>query len=165
MELLQMLSASEIVAQIFCFFLVLFILRKFAWKKILKLLDERKEKIASQLKKIEDAQAEVAKIKAAYEDKLASIDSAARARIQEAISEGRKITDEVRKKAHHEADEIISNAKSNIRHELSVAKEALKYEIFELTIKATENVIQEKLTEDDDRRLIRDFLDKIGEAE
>ena len=54
MELLKMLSASEVFAQILSFFLLLFLLRKFAWKKILGLLDQRKEKITSDFKEIEN---------------------------------------------------------------------------------------------------------------
>ncbi len=49
MELLKLLSTNEIVAQVLSFLILLFLLRKFAWKKILKILDERKEKIALEL--------------------------------------------------------------------------------------------------------------------
>jgi F0F1-type ATP synthase membrane subunit b/b' len=52
-ELLKMLSGSEILAQILSFFILLFLLRIFAWKKILGLLDQRKEKISSQLSEID----------------------------------------------------------------------------------------------------------------
>ena len=58
MELLKMLSGNEIVAQILCFFLLLFLLKHFAWKKILDLLDQRKEKISSQLGEIENTKLE-----------------------------------------------------------------------------------------------------------
>jgi len=165
MELLKLLSTSEVFAQILSFLLLFFLLRKFAWKKILKVLDDRRDRIASELKRIEDGQAEVSRIKSDYEARLATIEALANKRIQEAIAEGRKITDEVRKKAHEEAQEIINNAKANIKHELAAAKDELKDKIIDLTIAATENVIQEKLTEEDDRRLVKDFLDKLDEIE
>jgi F0F1-type ATP synthase membrane subunit b/b' len=54
MELLKLLSGSEIVAQIISFLVLLFILRIFLWDKVLKVLDNRRERIASEFKQIED---------------------------------------------------------------------------------------------------------------
>lgn len=165
MELLKLLSASEIFAQVISFLLLLFLLRVFFWKKMLGLLDARKERIAAGIKKIEDSQREVAKLKSDYETKLDEIEITAKARIQEALEQGRKITEEVRKKAHEEAQDIIENSRANIKFELGKAKEELKEQIIDLTIKATESIIQEKLTEEDDKKLVGDFLDRIDEIE
>jgi len=160
-----MLSANELFAQIISFLLLLALLRIFAWKKILALLDARKERIASEFKKIEESQAQTSRLKAEYETKIAYIDNEARKKIQEAIGEGRKITDEVRKHAHEEAQQIINNAKANIHHELAVAKEELKDKIIDLTIAAAGNIIQEKLTAEGDTKLVREFLDHMDEID
>ena len=163
MGLLELISANEVVAQVISFLILLFLLRIFAWKKILKLLDERKEKILGEFKKIEDTKAEVSGLKADYEVKLASINEITEKRIEEAVAEGRKITDEVRKEAQLNAQLIINDAKESIKYELSQAKEELKIKIVDLTIRAAENVIQEKLTEEGDKKLVEQFLDKIDE--
>ena len=163
MGLLELISANEVVAQVISFLILLFLLRVLAWKKILKLLDDRKEKIAGEFKKIEDTKAEVAGLRADYETKLASIDVIAEKKIEEAVAEGRKITDEVRKEAQLNAQLIINDARESIKYELSRAKDELKIKIVDLTIRATENVIQEKLTEEGDKKLVEQFLDKIDE--
>ena len=163
MGLLELISANEVVAQVISFLILLFLLRIFAWKKILKLLDERKEKILGEFKKIEDTKAEISGLKADYEVKLASINEITEKRIEEAVAEGRKITDEVRKEAQLNAQLIINDAKESIKYELSQAKEELKIKIVDLTIRAAENVIQEKLTEEGDKKLVEQFLDKIDE--
>jgi len=163
MELLKLLSANEIIAQVISFLLLLFLLRIFAWKKLLKLLDDRKNRIASEFKNIEDTKQEIAQLKAGYDAKLLNIDEIARVKIDEAVASGRDITDEIRKKAHEEAQEIINNAKRDIKYELDKAKEELKDKIIDLTMSATEIVIQEKLTGEDDKKLVKDFLDKVDE--
>lgn len=160
-----MLNTNEIVAQIISFLLVLFLLRAFAWKRLLKFLDDRKERIANEFKQIADTKLEVTRLKSDFQAKLASIDELAAQKIQEAVSEGRKITDEMRKKAHEQAQDIIENAQQNIRYELGKAKEELKDKIVELTISATENIIQEKFTEKDDKKIIQEFLDKVDKIE
>lgn len=165
MELVKLLNLNEIIAQIISFLLLLFLLRIFAWKKILNLLDSRKERIASEFKRIEDTKADLEKTRLEYEARLAKIEVKASQMIQEAIAQGREITDEIRKNAHSEAQDIIDNARQNVKFELTKAKEELRDSIVDLTIKATENIIQEKFTEGDDKKVISSFLDDIDKAQ
>lgn len=161
MELLKMLSANELVAQIIGFLILLFLLRIFAWKKVLGLLDKRKELIASEFKKIEDTKNDIEKMRLDYDAKLASIEQAAKHKIHEAVNESKVILEDARKNANIQSQEIIDNAKNSIKYELSKAKDELKNEIIDLTLKATENVIQEKLTEKGDRQIVQNFLDGV----
>ncbi len=165
MELLKLLTANEVIAQLVSFAILFFILRKFAWKKILSMLDQRRDKIISEFKRIEDTRVEVTKLRGDYEVKLEAIEKLAREKIQEAIDEGKKITELTRKQAHEEAQDIIESARAGVRYELNKAKEELKDKIIELTMKATENVISEKFTEKDDKAIIKDFLTKLDKAQ
>ena len=165
MELLKMLSGSEILAQVLSFFLLLFLLRLFAWKKILGLLDQRKEKINSQLIEIENTKFEIARLKSDYESKLSTITAAAQAKIDEAIQEGREINDQMRKKAHEEAQDIIIDARKQVKYEVSKAQEQLKEKIVDIALGAARTVIQEKLTADGDRKIVEDFIREVEKAE
>ena len=164
MELLKLLSVNEIVAQVVSFLVLFIILRVFLWKRILGLLDARKEKIASALSEIENAKLEADKLKNDYQGKLNLIDKLAQDKINEAVAKGRHITDEMRKIAHEEAQAIIESARANAKYELSKAQEQLKEKIVDLTIAAAGSVIQEKLTEEDDRKLVEDFLNRMDKA-
>lgn len=165
MELLKLLSTSEIVAQLISFLILFFILKKFAWKPILKILDDRKAKIAADFKKIEDTKSEVSKLKADYEKQLSVIEDTSRIKLQEAIKEGSKLADEIKKKAQEEAQRIIDTAKDSIKYEVEQAKKELKEKIVDLTIEVTEKIIKEKLTEEKDKKLINDFISNMSEAE
>lgn len=165
MELLKLLSTSEIVAQIIGFLILLTLLRIFAWRKILGFLDKRKEHIALTLKKIEESKADIEKIKSEYEIRLAGIEQTAREKVHEAFNESKAILEDTRKDAHIQAQEIIDNAKASVKYELAKAKDELKNEIIDLTIKATENLIEEKLTEEGDRKLVKDFLEGVDKLE
>ena len=165
MELLKMLSGSEILAQVLSFFLLLFLLRLFAWKKILGLLDQRKEEISSALSEIENTKLEVSRLKSDYESKLSTITVAAQAKIDEAIQEGREINDQMRKKAHEEAQDIIIDARKQVKYEVSKAQEQLKEKIVDIALGAARTVIQEKLTADGDRKIVEDFIREVEKAE
>ena len=161
MELLKLLSTSEIVAQIISFLLLFFILRVLMWKRILDVLDKRKNKIATDLKTIDDAKGSVEKLKADYEARLAAAESIGNTRIQEAVVEGAKVAGEIRKEAEIQAQKILDDASANTRYELAKAKEELRDEIVDLVIKPTEHVIEEKLTPQEDRKIVENFLDRL----
>jgi len=165
MELLKLLSTSEIVAQIASFLLLLFVLRVFAWKKILGLLDARKERIASELKDIENAKLEIAKLKAGYEEKMASVSEEARQKIQAAVEEGKDLQEQLKKAGYLESQKIIEAARANIKYEIAKAREELKERIIDISIKAAESVIEEKLTEKEDRNLVKSFLKRVDEMQ
>jgi len=161
MEILKFISTNEVIAQAVSFLLLLFLLRLFAWKKILAMLDARKERIASQLKSIADTKTEVEQLRSEFEAKLSKIDELASAKMREAADKGKEMTGEIKKDAHLQAQRIIENARENIKYELEQAKEDLKERIIDLTIAAAESVIQDKLTKVDEERLAKGFLNEI----
>lgn len=161
MELLKSLSANEIVAQVVSFLLLLTLLRIFAWKKLLKLLDDRRERIASEFRKIEDAQSAVEKLRVDYDKRLAGIEAESRAKIQEAVAEGKKVSQEIRDGARQEARVILDKAQENIGIELTKAKQELKEKVVELTLGTAEKLLKEKITDEKDRKLASDFLDDL----
>jgi len=160
-ELLKLLNANEIVAQILSFLILMFILRAFAWKKILGILDKRKERIAKELKDLENSRIDLEMLKKEYLEKINAIEVQAQKKIHDAMQESKVISEEARKLAHLQAQEIIDKAKESIKFELSKAKDDLKKEVIDLTISATENLIREKLTSDQDKRLVNDFLNEV----
>lgn len=160
MELFKLLSASQIFAQILSFLFLVFIMRIFVWKKFLKLLDDRKARIASELKSIEEARLEVSKVMGEYDRKIGSIDNLAKARIEEAVAEGERIAREILEKARLEAEKAGIDAREIINIEIKKAREDLKKDIVDITIAVAEKVIAEKLTDADDRKLAEDFINK-----
>ena len=165
MELLKLLSASELVAQIITFLLLLGILRVFFWKRILKILDERKERIVREFKNIEEAKKEIAGLKSDYEAKLSSIEEITKAKIQEAQGLGLEAAEKIKKEANLSAQKIIDSAKADIKYEVAKAKVSLKEEIINLTISAAENLVSEKLTAENDRKLVEEFIKEIDKKE
>ena len=161
MDLLKLLTTNEIVAQIISFLLLMALLRVFAWKKLLNLLDERRARIASEFKKIEDTQAAVERMRADYDKMLADIEAEARAKIQEAVNEGKQVSQEIRENARQEARAILDKAQENIENEVAKAKHELKQKVVELALGTTEKLLVEKITGDKDKKLASDFLDEL----
>lgn len=159
------INLKEIIVQIINFLILFFLLRIFAWKRLLGFLDGRKAGISAEFARIEKSKKEIAELKSEYEAKMSSADSQAKDKIKEAIDEGKKISAEIKKGAYLQAQKIMEIAAEDIKHELSHAKEELKKDIVDLAMQAAENVIQEKLSEEQDRKIIKNFLDNVAEME
>jgi F-type H+-transporting ATPase subunit b len=161
MGILKLLSANELVTQIVNFLILLVFMRVFFWKRVLAFLDERRAKIESEFKAAEAAKTGVEELKRAYEADLRSIEDRAIVTMQEAVSQGKKRADEIVKKAHVEAQAVIEAARSAMHDEVLKEKEAIKEDIVNLAMEAMGVVIEEKLTEASDQKIIKEFLERM----
>jgi len=155
------LEIQQLLTHAVGFLILLWILKRFAWRPLLTLMEERKERIASEFRNIENTKAELARLENEYRTKLAEIDAQARAKIQEAINEGQRISMEIQEKAREEARKIIEKAKANIDLEVARARMELKNEMANLAIRAAEKILQEEIDEERHKRLVMNFLEEV----
>ena len=161
MELLKLLSANELVAQIVSFLILLFILKRFAWKPVLKTLDDRKNRIESEFKEIDEIKGEAERMRSDYETKLSAIERTAKERIEEGVKEGRRMADVIKQGAVKDAERMIADAKDVIKDETQKAHDILKEDIVDLSISAAEKIIGEKVTDKQDRKAVEEFLEML----
>ncbi len=164
MELIKLLSTNEIVAQMVSFLILLFILRKFAWGAVLKALDDRKNKIAEEFSKIDQTRQEIDNMRMEYDVKFSNIENTANEKIKEAVAEGKKLTEDLRKQAHLESQRIIETTRTNLRFEITKARQNFKDEMVNLVMKTTEFVLEQKVTEEMDKKVINDFLSELDKT-
>jgi len=158
------LDFQLILTHIVGFVITVLILKKFAWKPILGILQERRQKIKAEFDGIEDQKAETAKVRADYEARLKDIDAISRQKLTEAINEGHRIAAEIREQGRHEARDIISRAKAELERDVVKARATLKKDMVDMTITAAEKIIAARLDEPGNRRLIAEFIDRVERA-
>lgn len=162
--MLKLISVNDVVAQLVCFFIVLFILRKFVWGQLLSFLDERKAKIAAEFKQIEDLKVQLADLRKDYEVKLDGIEQQARASINEAVNEGNRLAVQIRQQAGDDARKLMDNANQNIRMEMAKVKEELKASVVELAMQAAEKAAGQKLGSLADKEMVQEFIREIEKS-
>jgi len=158
MELLKLLDIKDIAAQIVCFFLVFFLLRKFAWKQILGILDQRKERIASEFTKIEELKKQAQEAKAEYAAKIEQIEQAARQKINEAVAEAERVAEQIKISARQDSQKMVDKAKDEISREMIKAREELKAGVVNLALSAAQKIVSERLNSQDEEKIVADFL-------
>jgi F-type H+-transporting ATPase subunit b len=156
------LEIGQIISQIFAFLIMLWVLRRFAWKPLLNLLEERKRKIQEEFDSIEAEKKQIENLKSTYGQKLKEIDATAKAKMQEEVERGRKVAQEIEEDAHKQASLITAKAQENISREQEEAKEQLKHVLVNLTIKATEKILKESLDSDTSKKIVASYVDKIN---
>ncbi|MBN1585818.1 MAG: F0F1 ATP synthase subunit B [Candidatus Omnitrophica bacterium] len=140
-------------------FLVLFLLmKKYAWGPLLQALDARSENVANELKSIARAKEEAEHFRADYQARLVHIEEEARARIQEALEQGKQASAEVQEKARADARAILEKAKQNMVLELEKAKIQVRDYVVEAALASAEKLIRREMTAQDHKRLVEEFV-------
>ncbi len=152
---------QQVLTQIVGFLIVLWVLKRFAWKPILTLLEERRQKIKSEFEAAAQRKEEANRLLVSYEAKLKEIDAAARAKIQEAVAEAQKIAADIKEEARKEGRELITRSQAEIQREIAKAKVQLKEDMVAISLTATEKIISQKLDEQGHRRLVDEYLSRI----
>jgi F-type H+-transporting ATPase subunit b len=155
------IELTELLTQIVGFLIAVWILKKFAWKPIMGMLEQRREKIKTDLKSAESIKEDAAGILANYQKKMKDIDAMARAKIQEAITDGNKVAGEIRVQARAEAKEIISKAREELSRDIARAKLKLRNDMVNMAIAATEKIIAVELDEEKQRMMVSKFIDEM----
>lgn len=145
------------------FLILLFLLKKFAWKPILKMIKDREESIENALSAAENAKAEMALLKADNEKILAQ----ARIERDQLLKEARDTKDsiiaEAKSKASAEADRLLSIARENINNEKMAAITELKNQVATLSIEIAEKIIKAELSSDDKQKtLIKNLMEDVN---
>ncbi|NRB83231.1 MAG: F0F1 ATP synthase subunit B [Winogradskyella sp.] len=141
------------------FLVLLFILRKFAWKPILGAVSDREEGIKNALASAENARKEMENLQADNERILQE----ARAEREAMLKDAREIREQTIAKAETEAQEkaskIIEKAQAAIESEKKAAMAELKSHVAGLSIDIAEKVVRGELSNKDKQlKLVEDML-------
>ena len=152
---------QQIVSQAVSFLILLWLLRRFAWRPLLAILDQRRARIEEEFRKIAQSKTELIRLQEEYRQRLATIDEEARTKIQQAILEGKRIALEVQEQARAQAQGVMVKAKETVELELAKAKVTLRDQIAAMTMEAVERVLRQKLDAKTDRHVVETALDEL----
>ncbi len=152
------LNLPQLIAQVANFFVLLVILRLTLYKPILKMLDERKQKIAEGLNAAEIARAEAASAQANIQAQL----EAARRDGQEIVANAQNIATRIqvdaREQAARDREAALERARNEIQLERDRAIAELRSEFASITVSAAEKVINQSLDRQAHQRIIDEAL-------
>jgi F-type H+-transporting ATPase subunit b len=159
-KLMNDFSVGLFFWQTLLFLVLLFLLRKFAWKPILNAVNEREKSIEEALDSAEEAKRKMAELKSNNEDLL----NEARAERDAMLKEARGVKDQViadaKTQAKVEAEKIVAAARESINHEKMAAITELKNQVAVLSIEIAEKILKDELSSADKQKTLIDNVVK-----
>jgi F-type H+-transporting ATPase subunit b len=140
------------------FGILLIILYKYGLPPILGLLEEREQRIKTDLDRAEQARREAEAKLADYELRLKQAQAEAQSILEEARLEAQRQAEESQKRSEQQAAAMIRDAQDEMAREGGRLRDALRAETVGLVMAVAEQILARRLTADDDRRLIDEAL-------
>lgn len=150
-----------ILAQILNFLILLFILKKFAFGPLMKVLEEREQKIKKSIEFAEETEAKSQQMLKEYQAQL----NEARTQAQEIVDKAMKVAAEERDANMAEARAEIERMKKNAQEQIAQEREAaiaqLKGEVVALSVAAAAKIIGNNMNEAANEKLVGEFIQKL----
>jgi len=143
------------------FGITFFVLRKFAFGPIQKIIDERRDRIENAIAEADNARNEAREL---LEQHRALIGQA-KSESAEILAEARKVSDaqmaRVREEAEEERQRRLEETRKQIDAETARAIDQIRGEVADLTVEATQRVVGKVLDAEDQRRLIDEAIEGL----
>ena len=146
---------------IICFLITLFVLKRYAFGPIQKMLDERREQIRRSIEEAENARAEARKLLEEHR----SLMNEARGEAEQILAEARRTREamelRMREETEAERQRRLEDTRREIAAETARALDRIRAEVADLTLEATAIVVGRKLDADRDRELISEAIGSL----
>ncbi len=147
--------------QILLFILLLLLLNKYAWKPILKAVNDREDGIKNALDEADKARQEMIELKSSNDKILKEARAEREAMLKDARATKNSMITEAKDEAKTQANKIIEQAKVAIENEKQSAITDLKNQVAELSIEIAEKVMKKELSDKSKQeKLIEKMLDE-----
>ena len=148
--------------QMLVFIVLIFLLKKYAWKPILNAVNEREESIENALKSAQRAREELKGLEADNEKVLKE----ARAERDRIVKEAREMKEamvaEAKEQATDEAAKLVEAAKAQIENEKNAAVIELKNQVAQLSVDMAESILRRELADSDaQKNLVNDMIKEV----
>jgi F-type H+-transporting ATPase subunit b len=156
------INLPGLLAQIVNFALLLFLLWRFALPRLLRMLDERAQRVRESMDRAEALQRQSQETELEVRERLQAAQREAQAIVNQANQAGQRLQEEARAEASRQTAASLARAQDEIRAERDAAIAALRQEFAGLTIRAAERVIQRELDPAAHRQVIEEILEESG---
>jgi F-type H+-transporting ATPase subunit b len=155
---------SHLVAQIISFCIVCALLYRFAYRPILKMLEERRQQIAQGLANTEKIKAELARTEAQRHEVMMQANAQAAKLIEEARAAAARLLEQETQKAIAAGQQIITKSREAAAQDYARMLAELRQEVGGLVVQTTARVTRKILTADDQRRLAEEAAEQLAAA-
>ena len=152
---------ATLIAQILNFLVLLAILAKFAYKPLLKAMDDRRNRIINDLDSAEQTRLDAEALKEQYAEQLAGARQEATEIVNKANQIAQNLHDELVEQTRVEQEAMLANAKERIEQEKQQALLDIRSEVIKLSTLIAGKIVNQKLNSANDQKLVTDIADDV----
>ena len=152
---------ATLIAQILNFLVLLAILAKFAYKPLLKAMDDRRNRIINDLDSAEQTRLDAEALKEQYAEQLAGARQEATEIVNKANQIAQNLHDELVEQARVEQEALLANAKERIEQEKQQALLDIRSEVIKLSTLIAGKIVNQKLNSEKDQKMVADIADGV----
>jgi F-type H+-transporting ATPase subunit b len=150
-----------IIWTVVTFVILLFILKKIAWKPILTALSERENAIKESLEKAETAKEEAQKVLKQNEDAIAKAEEESKKIIEQSRVYAEKLKEQIIKESKEQARKIVEDAGGEIERRKETAFDELKNQVAGIAVQAAAKILNEKLDEETHKKIVNKYINEL----
>ena len=155
-------NMAEFIPACIAFLIIFFIMSKFAWPMVLKMMEDRENKIQGDMDAAEQAKDQARSDAQAYADRLAVAEREAADIIAAAKREAEEERSRILAKAQQDAAATIAKARDAVESERKKALVQLSGSVVDLSVEIAGKIIGDALDEDEQRKLAMKYLSEVG---
>ena len=155
------LSPGTILAQMLNFFILVWILHRFAYKPLVGMMNARKEQIANDLASAEQSRLEAEQIKADYAAQIAKARQEAQEIVEKAHHQAKVSTAEEVAAARSQIENEKERARQDIAIERDRAMNSLRNEVVSLSVAMAGKVVAKDMNSETNTKLIEDAIRQL----
>ena len=152
---------ATFIAQILNFVVLLAVLAKFAYKPLLKAMDDRRNRIIKDLDSAEQTRLDAEALKAQYAEQLAAARQEATEIVNKANKVAQNLHDEFMEQATAEKDAMMATAKERIEQDKQQALLDIRAQVVKLSTEIAGKVVNQKLNSAEDQKLVESTVDRV----
>ena len=164
MQSLDVISVNvwQIIISLCNLLILTFIVKKFLFKRIKKMLQQRRDAIEQDYSDAKEAMAQAEEARLNYEATLSGAQQEGEQIISEASRNAERRGNEIINQAREKADQICRRAEDEARLEKQKAEAEIRKEITDVSAQLTGKLLEREINADDHKNLIDSFLQDIG---
>lgn len=152
------------VATLILFGCFAFVLGKFGWGPLLKIVEERERSIHDAVDGAQKARTEAESLLAQHREMLREATREREEIVKRAVTEAEQLKADLTAKAKAEGDQLLQRAKEQIEREKTRVLLELRAEVGDLAVQAASRIVQSSLNADAQKKLVDDFITALPQA-
>jgi F-type H+-transporting ATPase subunit b len=156
------INPLTVLATIINFAIFYFVMRRLLYNPVNQIIASRQEEVEATISKAENDKKQAELLRLENEERLKNAKEEGKAILDDLKAKAERVSEEIVSKAKEEAEFILERARLDAEREREKATEEIKVQAVNLALLLSSKALENAIDENEHRRLIKDFIAKVG---